>query len=442
MKSASRTWTRLLPLLASVILCPISAADLSAQDLIIFDETSGNGSPRGFYSVDPDDGSISLLTTVGSASGDRLTGFSYCPEDGMVYAGSNAGRIWKISPVTGETSLVGDTGLNWIRGLTFSPVDGKLYGLGLGPKLYEVNPDTADLLELGTVPDLDAGLAASANGMLYGQKDSPKVILAINIVTLVATTIHVSPEPLPMSNFTFASGGRLFGVNWGNGGVYEFDLQTHTTLEVGRYSEHIQGTIGVFAIPEPVTLPVLIDVKPGSWPNPLNPKSRGVLPTAVLGSETFDVTTIDPATIVLGMEGDEDTVSPLRWNIEDVGTPFEGDPGDGHDLGADGFDDLTLKFKMQDIVTAFDLWDLTGETVALTISGELADGTAFEGTDWLGVLTTGSAKEDLLADLQDFGIALESFGQQAASPSAIPEPATAVLVALGALAMIRRRTRR
>ncbi|KKM07586.1 hypothetical protein LCGC14_1732450, partial [marine sediment metagenome] len=38
----------------------------------------------------------------------------------------------------------------------------------------------------------------------------------------------------------------------------------------------------------PIPLPV--DVKPASWPNRLNPKSRGDLPTAVLGSETFDVT--------------------------------------------------------------------------------------------------------------------------------------------------------
>ena len=176
----------------------------------------------------------------------------------------------------------------------------------------------------------------------------------------------------------------------------------------------------------PIPLPV--DVKPASWPNRLNPKSRGDLPTAVLGSETFDVTTIDPATIVLGMEGDEDTVSPLRWNIEDVGTPFEGDPGDGHDLGADGFADLTLKFKMQDVVAAFDLWDLTAETIALTISGELADGTAFEGIDWVGGLTTGNASEELIVDLQDLGALDDSFGQQAASLSAIPEPATLMLL--------------
>jgi len=78
-------------------------------------------------------------------------------------------------------------------------------------------------------------------------------------------------------------------------------------------------------------IPVAVDIKPGSCPNPLNPKSGGVLPVAVLGSEDFDVTTIDPCTIALNYEG-KSGPAPIRSAYEDVATPFEGDLCDCHDL--------------------------------------------------------------------------------------------------------------
>ncbi|GAI36006.1 unnamed protein product, partial [marine sediment metagenome] len=55
---------------------------------------------------------------------------------------------------------------------------------------------------------------------------------------------------------------------------------------------------------------VEVDIKPGSCPNPLNLKSEGVLSVAILGSEDFDVTTIDPGSIFL--EG----VPTIRTNYE------------------------------------------------------------------------------------------------------------------------------
>ena len=44
---------------------------------------------------------------------------------------------------------------------------------------------------------------------------------------------------------------------------------------------------------------VFIDVKPGSFPNPVNLRAPGVLPVAILGSATFDATQVNPATVVL-----------------------------------------------------------------------------------------------------------------------------------------------
>jgi hypothetical protein len=118
-----------------------------------------------------------------------------------------------------------------------------------------------------------------------------------------------------------------------------------------------------------VVISVSVDVKPMSWPNPLNVNKKGVLPVAILGTEDFDVTQIDPATILL--EG----VAPLRWALEDVGTA--GDPL----AGPDGFTDLSLKFDAQEIVAA--LGDVNdGDVIVLHLTGNLKE--EFGGTDIVG----------------------------------------------------------
>ncbi len=141
----------------------------------------------------------------------------------------------------------------------------------------------------------------------------------------------------------------------------------------------------------PGDIPVPVDVKPGSCPNPFNIKSKGVLPVAVLGTEDFDVTTIDPATVQLTREG-YDGVSPLRWDYEDVATPFEGDLCECHDLNGDGYMDLTLKFETQKVRDTLDLEAEAGNTIPLLVTGNLkeeAGGTPIKGSDCVWVLKTG-----------------------------------------------------
>jgi len=126
---------------------------------------------------------------------------------------------------------------------------------------------------------------------------------------------------------------------------------------------------------------VSVDIKPGSCPNPLNVRSRGVLPVAVLGTEEFDVTTIDPDTIVMAREGIDGEVHVIRYSYEDIATPFEGELCDcdtldnEDDLNGDGIEDLTLKFKMQEIVELLGLTEFESmETIPLIIMGETFDG--------------------------------------------------------------------
>jgi hypothetical protein len=133
---------------------------------------------------------------------------------------------------------------------------------------------------------------------------------------------------------------------------------------------------------------VPVDIKPGSCPNPLNVGSQGRTPIAVLGTLDIDVTTIDPVTIRL--EG----VAPIRSSLEDVATPFVPFTGkvdcdlDCHEDGPDGWLDLTLKFRTQDLVDALGQV-VCGECRVLTLTGNLkqeSGSTPIEGEDVVLIL--------------------------------------------------------
>jgi hypothetical protein len=144
---------------------------------------------------------------------------------------------------------------------------------------------------------------------------------------------------------------------------------------------------------EPISgITVSVDIKPGSCPNPLNLKSRGVLPVAVLGTMDINVMSIDPASIRLSREGTPGMVAPIRWSYEDVGTPFTGDRCDCHELKCDGYKDLTLKFKTQEVAATLKLNDVTGQEISLTLTGSLMDGTEISGKDC--IRTQGMCKGD------------------------------------------------
>jgi hypothetical protein len=140
---------------------------------------------------------------------------------------------------------------------------------------------------------------------------------------------------------------------------------------------------------------VAIDIKPQSCPNSLNTKSKGRLPVAILGTSDFDVNDVDVSTVQL--EG----VSPLRSNIKDVSTPVV-DPQDECDCttdGAYGFDDLSLKFDTQDIVTALGPVN-DGDQIVLTLTGNLNDGTAIEGQDCIIIKSSRENAIEVIAQAQ------------------------------------------
>jgi hypothetical protein len=108
-----------------------------------------------------------------------------------------------------------------------------------------------------------------------------------------------------------------------------------------------------------------------------------------LGTDDVGVSLIDTTSIVLARaDGVGDNISPFDGplrpgvEIEDVGTPFEGDLCDCQEAGRDGIDDLVIKFTWRDIVAALQLHEFgSGDTVELVVTGTLQDGLAFSASD-------------------------------------------------------------
>lgn len=88
--------------------------------------------------------------------------------------------------------------------------------------------------------------------------------------------------------------------------------------------------------PEPPSPPVRIDVKPGSDENPVNLGARGSIPVALLGSATFDVRTVDVASVRFA------GAAPIRHRRGQPRASIE-------DVNADGVPDLVLHFWIQEL---------------------------------------------------------------------------------------------
>jgi probable HAF family extracellular repeat protein len=103
---------------------------------------------------------------------------------------------------------------------------------------------------------------------------------------------------------------------------------------------------------------IAIDIKPGSVPNSVNPRSHGLIPVAILTTDDLDATTVDPLSVRFGPS--EAGEAHGRAHIEDV--------------NGDGRPDLVLHFRTDETGLQ------CGDTEAI-LKGQTFGGSAVQGTD-------------------------------------------------------------
>ena len=178
-------------------------------------------------------------------------------------------------------------------------------------------------------------------------------------------------------HFVYLNDVAIGGIDTGE---FNYSSPTYKTIPVrdpGTYTlviAHADSVFGdnsgvraveVYFIPnEPTTDYVAIDIKPGSFPNSINPRNNGVIPVAVLTTDSFDAATVDATSVLFGAIGTE--VGANHYALEDV--------------NGDGKADLVFQFPTQNSGIACN-------TKTATLTGATTLGQAITGSD--AIVTTG-----------------------------------------------------
>jgi len=109
-----------------------------------------------------------------------------------------------------------------------------------------------------------------------------------------------------------------------------------------------------------------IDIKPGSEPNSINLKAKGVVPVAVLTTDDFDAADVDPETVEFA------GAVPHKWHMCDV---------DG-----DGDIDMLFHFKTQELA-------LDADSIEAELTGFTLEGNPIIGTDSVNMVPKGPKKK-------------------------------------------------
>ena len=148
-------------------------------------------------------------------------------------------------------------------------------------------------------------------------------------------TIKVLPKPGVSPTDTFSIEVRRAG--------------TTTVLAQDQQVQDIRDQPFVFTV-------VLIDVKPGSFPNPINRKSRGRIPVAILSNPDFDAPNlVNRTSLTFGATGNEISLAFCNDSAEDV--------------NRDGFPDLVCHFDT--LKANFQTGDTQGVLQGQTVEGIL-----------------------------------------------------------------------
>jgi hypothetical protein len=367
--------------------CTFDVAFSRAEEEACYGTTnySSTGGPK-LVAVDPTTGATTTIGSTGIPS--ALPGVAI-DSQGQIYAAGNE-LLWWIDAQTADALLVS----NVVVGAIAFDQDDVLYGiLRDSPDftLAIIDPETGDALPIGPTGVSINGLAFDpTDGQLYGcrgfEGDS---IYRIDKTTGCTDLVGTTGLGTFVQDLHFDATGNLYGSTSqfsvsGVGNLIAIDRSSGTGAVIGSTSVVVRGLASRVSPVE--SEPIAIDIKPHSCPNAFNPGANGVLTVAILGTALFDVNEMDAGTIVVN------GASPIRSSIEDVSTRVVSGTECGcNKQGADGFDDLVLKFNREAIVPE----TATNECLpqrTITLLGRTFHGALVQGSDCVVITPVGNGQ--------------------------------------------------
>jgi hypothetical protein len=311
---------------------------------------------------------LSDPATIGNNLGFGKLAFD---EEGLLYVGTNSGLV-RFDPANPSTS---ELFYDLASVYDVEPLPGGGF-LIYGPGLREIDAAGTTVRQISlTDPNGLAGAGpfflSSPRGLEY-DPDGDEIFISMGGYTgqyhrlmrvdwdgvLLAITSFINPQDLYWSGERLVVGSRTFAP-----GLFDRDLALLRTLGPDRFEDRLFVT----RLDEPVSLEIDVDIEPGGDANTINPRSNGVIPVAILGSDAFDVVDIDVATLAFGPAG---------------APPAHTHGGHPEDVDGDGFTDLVSHYRTR----ATGIQDGTEEACVV---GKSLDGTPFEGCGFIRTVGRG-----------------------------------------------------
>ena len=284
---------------------------------------------------------------------DRAAGQMYWTNTG----GSNNIRRANLDG-TGQQTLV--TGTVSPVGIALDLAGGKMYWAEqFGQSIWTANLDGTeqDRLLSGLTEPVGIALDVAANKIYWTDFQSAAFGGGIRRANLDGTGMEILVDEGALGIALDLKAGKMYWTNHMEIRRANLDGTGQQTLVTGTVFDDFVGIalqVGIVPIPELVS----IDIHSGSFPNSINPRSKGVILVAILTTDTFDATTVDPLSVQFGPDG----------------APEAHGRGHTEDVNGDGKKDLVLHFRTQDTGI------VCGDTSA-SLTGEIYSGQAIEGTD-------------------------------------------------------------
>lgn len=358
--------------------------------------------------------SSGVITDIGSIGFNPVSGLAFLSSGSLFSTHSDprqpGPQLITINPLTGMGTAVGDVNfdLGSISGLAFDSSN-TLFGVTFFGDLVTIDPSTGAITLVGPTGFATTGhiqdIAFDVSGTLFGVTfdpgdptrgipDEPFQLITIDPLTGLGTSVGALDPQVVVSGIAFDVSGTLFGV------TCDLDPKL-VTIDPLRAVVTIVGPLGpsvtcigdlAYGIEIISVIPTTIDFDPDT----LNLRSKGKWITAYVElPEGYDVSDIDVSTVMLN--------NTIPISLLDVPAP-KPVPTEIGDYDEDGIPDLMVRFDRALVQLFICNQGIRYGEVSLTITGELSDGTPFEGTDVIFVNYAGDVNNDGIVNILDAGI--------------------------------------